>query len=679
MLLGASCRPGTWPLAAAYAHLEVSPCRCRMRSEGPTAVISVTWEVTKNPPVKRCASVARWGELLRNGVVRNVKHVHQGAMPMLSACTHVLPVAVVALAPILPSVDAGCFLVLLMLCTNLCLTAMFQPWLSSFATYMDLLANFCFLIILFQGAFCVENAKGPSGMLVCSVALWNPPVFSGPISVYFGRDTLRSKAQQTLWLLPNSSQNITNRPAAALRGSSNWNSSSVAAACGHRRPVVSGASLCDAESKRGSFGGDCLAQHLDVSGVWVKLWRPTCKRLKPWWWLCPNSVFQMPCSLKPLIWRWWICMIWPPMALENPKFEMPWGAWEARKPWGSRSGSNQLTFWKSSKNSLGSPRRDVNQLQVFRGPLAPAPVWFWPTMMIWRHWQQHMSCEFGCFLTCCRNEFVDLLWLLQMNQSTSRVRCRITNSWSLCAPKTAWKLCPWFVGSQNGTTLHHFVISFQSCGHWFSQAGAKSQCLKSLVWIVWRFWQCLLFGRNPSAVQIASRFSASPGELNLKRLDSSQSCQIWTSDPYCRDNIRLWRDHHPSWKPDYEFIHLISPYENMSNMFNMFIYSFLHLERSKTLCFLFSFAVLAPTLIRPASAALLSSRDFGGEYSHRSTSTAVEQWKQRKLRFWKTSMCWWNAPSDPVRENPTSIQSCARMVYMFTYIYNISIIFTPKW
>ena len=198
MLLGASCRPGTWPLAAAYAHLEVSPCRCRMRSEGPTALISVTWEVTKNPPVKRCASVARWGELLRNGVVRNVKHVHQGAMPMLSACTHVLPVAVVALAPILPSVDAGCFLVLLMLCTNLCLTAMFQPWLSSFATYMDLLANFCFLIILFQGAFCVENAKGPSGMLVCSVALWNPPVFSGPISVYFGRDTLRSKAQQTL-------------------------------------------------------------------------------------------------------------------------------------------------------------------------------------------------------------------------------------------------------------------------------------------------------------------------------------------------------------------------------------------------------------------------------------------------------------------------------------------------
>ena len=64
----------------------------------------------------------------------------------------------------------------------------------------------------------------------------------------------------------------------------------------------------------------------------------------------------------------------------------------------------------------------------------------------------------------------------------------------------------------------------------------------------------------------------------------------------------------------------------MSNMFNMFILnSFLHLERSKTLCFLFSFAVLAPTLIRPASAALLSSLDFGGEYSHRSTSTAVEQ------------------------------------------------------
>ena len=153
-------------------------------------MISVTWEVTKNPPVKRCASVARWGELLRNGVVRNVKHVHQGAMPMLSACTHVLPVAVVAPAPILPSVDAGCFLVLLMLCTNLCLTAMFQPWLSSFATCMDLLANFCFLIILFQGAFCVENAKGPSGMIVCSVALSGILLFFLGLSLYTLAETL---------------------------------------------------------------------------------------------------------------------------------------------------------------------------------------------------------------------------------------------------------------------------------------------------------------------------------------------------------------------------------------------------------------------------------------------------------------------------------------------------------
>lgn len=384
-----------------------------------------------------------------------------------------------------------------------------------------------------------------------------------------------------------------------------------------------------------------------ASGVWVKLWRPTCKRLKPWWWPCPNSVFQMPCSLKPFI-RWWIWMIWPPMALENPKFEMPWGAWEARKPWGSRSGSNQLTFWKSSKNSLGSPCRDVNQLQVFRGPLAPAPVWFWPTMMIWRHWQQHMSCEFGCFLTCCRNEFVDLLWLLQMNQSTSRVRCRITNSWSLCAPKTAWKLCPWFVGSQNATTLHHFVISFQSLqmknfmfpvrplifAGWRKVQMSQKSCLNCLKDSEGNCINCLnsgsasyLAGKTECCSNRLALFGQS-GELNLKRLDSSQSCQIWrASDPYCRDNIRLWRDHHPSWKPDYEFIHLISPYENMSNMFNMFILnSFLHLERSKTLCFLFSFAVLAPTLIRPASAALLSSLDFGGEYSHRSTSTAVEQW-----------------------------------------------------
>eukprot|EP00435_Cladocopium_sp_Y103_P062842 s332_g24.t1 len=98
--------------------------------------------------------------------------------------------AVVAMAPILPSVDAGCFLVLLMLCTNLCLTAMFQPWLSSCATYMDMLANFCFLIILFQGAFFVENVKGPSGMIVCSVVLSSILLLFLSLSLYTLAETL---------------------------------------------------------------------------------------------------------------------------------------------------------------------------------------------------------------------------------------------------------------------------------------------------------------------------------------------------------------------------------------------------------------------------------------------------------------------------------------------------------
>lgn len=55
---------------------------------------------------------------------------------------------------------------------------------------MDLLANFCFLIILFQGAFCVENAKGPSGMIVCSVALSGILLFFLGLSLYTLAETL---------------------------------------------------------------------------------------------------------------------------------------------------------------------------------------------------------------------------------------------------------------------------------------------------------------------------------------------------------------------------------------------------------------------------------------------------------------------------------------------------------
>ena len=79
--------------------------------------------------------------------------------------------AIVALAPILPSTEASSFLVFSMLCLNLCLTALFQPWLSLLATYIDMLANFAFLTILLYGAFYADNVHGPAGMMVCSLVL----------------------------------------------------------------------------------------------------------------------------------------------------------------------------------------------------------------------------------------------------------------------------------------------------------------------------------------------------------------------------------------------------------------------------------------------------------------------------------------------------------------------------
>ena len=79
--------------------------------------------------------------------------------------------AIVALAPILPSTEAGSFLVFSMLCLNLCLTALFQPWLSLLATYIDMLANFALLTILLYGAFYADNVHGPAGVMVCSLVL----------------------------------------------------------------------------------------------------------------------------------------------------------------------------------------------------------------------------------------------------------------------------------------------------------------------------------------------------------------------------------------------------------------------------------------------------------------------------------------------------------------------------
>eukprot|EP00435_Cladocopium_sp_Y103_P056798 s1825_g19.t1 len=79
--------------------------------------------------------------------------------------------AILAIAPVLPSPEAGCLLVFAVLGTNLCLTAMFQPWLSSLATYLDVLTNFGFLLILLNGAFFLETSNDRSGMIVCSLVL----------------------------------------------------------------------------------------------------------------------------------------------------------------------------------------------------------------------------------------------------------------------------------------------------------------------------------------------------------------------------------------------------------------------------------------------------------------------------------------------------------------------------
>ncbi|CAE7449261.1 Tg [Symbiodinium sp. CCMP2456] len=88
--------------------------------------------------------------------------------------------AVVAMSPILPSVAAGCLAIFTMLCLNLCLSAVFQPWLFPLCTYMDMLANVCFLLILLHGAFYVEDEIGASGMIACSV------VFGATLALFFG-------------------------------------------------------------------------------------------------------------------------------------------------------------------------------------------------------------------------------------------------------------------------------------------------------------------------------------------------------------------------------------------------------------------------------------------------------------------------------------------------------------
>eukprot|EP00438_Fugacium_kawagutii_P007088 Skav214279 [mRNA] locus=scaffold642:572555:573499:- [translate_table: standard] len=92
--------------------------------------------------------------------------------------------AVVAAAPILPSADAACFLIFAMLSANLCLTGMFQPWLSALANYTDMLANFVFLTIILSGAFFVEASDGLWGMIFCSALVSMVLVLFAGLFVY---------------------------------------------------------------------------------------------------------------------------------------------------------------------------------------------------------------------------------------------------------------------------------------------------------------------------------------------------------------------------------------------------------------------------------------------------------------------------------------------------------------
>ena len=101
---------------------------------------------------------------------------------------------IVAMAPVLPSTAAACFVILCVLCGNLCLSAMLQPWLFSFATYVDLLTNLCFLVILFQGAFLVENLSGSVWYdFVRNHPVWHFAALAGPVYVCIGK-ALVSKA-----------------------------------------------------------------------------------------------------------------------------------------------------------------------------------------------------------------------------------------------------------------------------------------------------------------------------------------------------------------------------------------------------------------------------------------------------------------------------------------------------
>ena len=117
--------------------------------------------------------------------------------------------ALLSVAPIISSPTASCFLVYLLLFANLCLDLSLQPWRSRWvtsrqacevrsylklhsgshtkqtpsfgdifhhipsstqATYMDVLTNASFLLILFQGAFYVENVHDTAGMVTCGLA-----------------------------------------------------------------------------------------------------------------------------------------------------------------------------------------------------------------------------------------------------------------------------------------------------------------------------------------------------------------------------------------------------------------------------------------------------------------------------------------------------------------------------
>lgn len=172
---------------------------------------------------------------------------------------------IVAMAPVLPSTAAACFVVLCVLCGKLCLSAMLQPWLFSFATYVDLLTNFMLPRHPFPG--CLFSGK-LSGSVWYDFArnhpVWHFAALAGPVCVCIGKALVSKASKRVSFLLDPSQRGLWQYGSIDQSGAS---ATEVLSVSGYRRSLFPHASLCYPESKCQDFAAHCFAQHSDPQVV----------------------------------------------------------------------------------------------------------------------------------------------------------------------------------------------------------------------------------------------------------------------------------------------------------------------------------------------------------------------------------------------------------------------------